>query len=127
MSVCAPNRAGRLSKRNHVRDCWSSDQHDVLPHDAEGGCLRIAPPCHRALLLQFQNPANGRWEVTNLNTGHFGENGIYEGVKKIRCVFTSTSHRVAYMYRFNGNITLGAASWTISKTWSIKKAWRTAD
>ena len=27
----------------------------------------------------------GQYAVTNLNTGHFGENGIYEGVKKIRC------------------------------------------
>ena len=38
-------------------------------------------------MQKFQNPANLRWEVTNLNTGHFGENGIYEGVKKIRCGF----------------------------------------
>ena len=36
-------------------------------------------------MQKFQNPSNLRWEVTNLNTGHFGENGIYEGVKKIRC------------------------------------------
>lgn len=38
-------------------------------------------------MQKFRNPANNRWEVTNLNTGHFGENGIYEGVKKIRCGF----------------------------------------
>lgn len=38
-------------------------------------------------MQKFQNPQNMRWEVTNLNTGHFGENGIYEGVKKIRCGF----------------------------------------
>jgi hypothetical protein len=35
-------------------------------------------------MQKFRNPLNNRWEVTNLNTGHFGENGIYEGVKKIR-------------------------------------------
>ena len=38
-------------------------------------------------MQKFQNPSNKRWEVTNLNTGHFGENGIYEGVKRIRCGF----------------------------------------
>lgn len=38
-------------------------------------------------MQKFRNPCNNRWEVTNLNTGHFGENGIYEGVKKIRCGF----------------------------------------
>ena len=38
-------------------------------------------------MQKFRNPKNNRWEVTNLNTGHFGENGIYEGVKKIRCGF----------------------------------------
>jgi len=36
-------------------------------------------------MQKFLNPTSHRWEVTNLNTGHFGENGIYEGVKKIRC------------------------------------------
>jgi len=35
-------------------------------------------------MQKMRNPLNNRWEVTNLNTGHFGENGIYEGVKKIR-------------------------------------------
>lgn len=38
-------------------------------------------------MQKFRNAKNNRWEVTNLNTGHFGENGIYEGVKKIRCGF----------------------------------------
>lgn len=38
-------------------------------------------------MQKFKNPLNNRWEVTNLNTGHFGENGIYEGVKRIRCGF----------------------------------------
>lgn len=42
------------------------------------------------------NPLNGRWEVTNLNTGHFGENGIYEGVKKIRCGFLDTFKQMDY-------------------------------
>jgi hypothetical protein len=36
-------------------------------------------------MQKFLNTKSMRWEVTNLNTGHFGENGIYEGVKKIRC------------------------------------------
>ena len=30
-------------------------------------------------MQRFQNPQTGRWEVTNLNSGHFGENGVYEG------------------------------------------------
>ena len=38
-------------------------------------------------MQKFQIPANLRWEVTNLNIGRFGKNGIYEGVKKIRCGF----------------------------------------
>lgn len=33
-------------------------------------------------MQKFLNPTSHRWEVTNLNTGHFGENGIYEGDRK---------------------------------------------
>lgn len=42
------------------------------------------------------NPHNGRWEVTNLNTGHFGENGIYEGCKRIRCGFLDVFKEMNY-------------------------------
>lgn len=42
------------------------------------------------------NPHNGRWEVTNLNTGHFGENGIYEGCKRIRCGFLDIFKEMNY-------------------------------
>jgi len=47
-------------------------------------------------MQKFQNPHNLRWEVTNLNTGHFGENGIYEGVKKIRCGFLDYFKQMDY-------------------------------
>ena len=47
-------------------------------------------------MQKFQNPQNLRWEVTNLNTGHFGENGVYEGVKKIRCGFIDYFKNMEY-------------------------------
>ena len=47
-------------------------------------------------MQKFQNPSNKRWEVTNLNTGHFGENGIYEGVKRIRWGFVDYFKEMDY-------------------------------
>jgi len=47
-------------------------------------------------MQKFQNPMNGRWEVTNLNTGHFGENGVYEGVKRIRCGYLDYFKQMDY-------------------------------
>jgi hypothetical protein len=47
-------------------------------------------------MQKFRNPKTNRWEVTNLNTGHFGENGIYEGVKKIRCGFIEYFKEMEY-------------------------------
>jgi len=40
-------------------------------------------------MQRHRNTKSNCWETSNLNTGHFGEKGIYEGVKKIRCGFLS--------------------------------------
>ena len=40
-------------------------------------------------MQRHRNTKSNCWEISNLNTGHFGDKGIYEGVKKVRCGFLS--------------------------------------
>jgi hypothetical protein len=47
-------------------------------------------------MQKFHHYKYDKWVVTNLNTGHFGENGVYEGVKKIRCGFLSYFKEMNY-------------------------------
>ena len=47
-------------------------------------------------MQKFHNKKHDKWVVTNLNTGHFGENGIYEGVKQIRCGYLSYFKEMNY-------------------------------
>ena len=68
-----------FSKMNHEVDYANSNSFETSGRLINTICFHT--------MQKFQNPSNLRWEVTNLNTGHFGENGIYEGVKKIRCGF----------------------------------------
>lgn len=68
-----------FSGMNHAVDYQNSGSFETSARLINTMCFHT--------MQKFQNPQNMRWEVSNLNTGHFGENGIYEGVKKIRCGF----------------------------------------
>jgi hypothetical protein len=54
-------------------------------------------------MQRFKNNTTGKWEIANLNSGHFGTNGIYEGAKKIRCGFLDHFKDMAYEKAFAHN------------------------
>jgi hypothetical protein len=70
-------KAWGFDKLNNIVDIESANTFETRGNLINTICFHT--------MQKFCNPKNNRWEVTNLNTGHFGENGIYEGVKKIRC------------------------------------------
>ena len=84
--VIGANDAGEFAERFwHFKSLNTQVDIDAAKTFETSGNL-INTTCFHTM-QKFRNPLNNRWEVTNLNTGHFGENGIYEGVKKIRCGF----------------------------------------
>lgn len=82
------NNLFKFGEINHEVDYENSGSFDSAGRLVNTICFHT--------MQKHLNPHNGRWEVTNLNTGHFGENGIYEGVKKIRCGFLDTFKQMDY-------------------------------
>ena len=93
--ICSRDDSVRQSSRkklnDRIMDAWGFknlnnpvDIESANTFETSGNLINTI--CFHTM-QKFRNAKNNRWEVTNLNTGHFGENGIYEGVKKIRCGF----------------------------------------
>jgi hypothetical protein len=63
--------------------------------------FRTMQKFNESMYESIYNPFTGtkndtKWHISNLNCGHFGENGIYEGVKKIRCGYLSYFKEMDY-------------------------------